>query len=227
VRVESALGVLLGRPPGGIPRGAPLDPARLPREVPPGLPAELLARRPDLVEAEELAHAQMARIGVAQALRLPTLSLTAAGGLASSDLDDFSASDANFWSIGGNLAGPLFEFGRNRQRVEIEKARTEQAVLRYEGAVLNAFGEVETALAGVRTYAVEYEARRRQVEAAVAAARLSRARYDGGVTSYLEVLDIERSLFSAELAESQALQRRYDALVQLYKALGGGWNPEG
>jgi multidrug efflux system outer membrane protein len=227
VRVESALGVLLGRPPGEIPRGATLDPAHLPREVPPGLPAELLARRPDLVAAEELAHAQMARIGVAQALRLPTLSLTAAGGLASSDIDDFTASDANFWSIGGNLVGPLFEFGRNKQRVEIEKARTEQAVLRYEGAVLNAFSEVETALAGVRTYAAEYEARRRQVEAAVAAARLSRARYDGGVTSYLEVLDIERSLFSAELAQSQALQRRYDALVQLYKALGGGWTPEG
>jgi multidrug efflux system outer membrane protein len=227
VRVESALSVLLGRPPGSIPRGEPLDPARLPDEVPPGLPAELLARRPDLVEAEQLAHAQMARVGIAQALRLPTLSLTAAGGLASSDIDDFSDSKANFWSVGGNLVGPLFEFGKNQRRVEIEQARTEQAVLRYEGVVLSAFGEVETALASVRTYAVEYEARRRQVESAAAAARLSRARYDGGVTSYLEVLDIERSLFSAELAESEVLQRRYDALVQLYKALGGGWSPEG
>jgi multidrug efflux system outer membrane protein len=168
----------------------------------------------------------MARVGIAEALRLPTLSLTAAGGLTSSDIDDFTDSRANFWSIGGNLVGPLFEFGKNQRRVEIEQARTEQAVLRYEGAVLSAFGEVETALAGVRTYAVEYEARRRQVESAAAAARLSRARYDGGVTSYLEVLDIERSLFSAELAESEALKRRYDALVQLYKALGGGWSPE-
>lgn len=225
VRVASALGVLLGRPPGDIPRGEPLDPARLPAAVPPGLPAELLARRPDLVEAEQLAHAQMARVGIAEALRLPTLSLTAAGGFASSDIDDFTDSEANFWSVGGNLVGPLFEFGRNKRRVEIERARTEQAVLRYEGAVLNAFSEVETALAGVRTYAAEYEARRRQVESAAAAARLSRARYDGGVTSYLEVLDIERSLFSAELAESEALQRRYDALVLLYKALGGGWSP--
>ncbi len=225
VRVESALNVLLGRPPGAIPRGEPLDPARLPDAVPPGLPAGLLARRPDLVEAEQLAHAQMARVGIAQALRLPTLSLTAAGGLASSSIDDFSDSEAKFWSVGGNLVGPLFEFGKNKRRVEIEQARTEQAVLRYEGAVLNAFGEVETALAGVRSFAAEYDARHRQVEAAFAAARLSRARYDGGVTSYLEVLDIERSLFSAELAESQALQRRYDALVLLYKALGGGWSP--
>jgi multidrug efflux system outer membrane protein len=223
VRVESALAVLLGRAPGDIPRGEPLDDARLPAEVPPGLPVELLARRPDLVEAEQRAHAQMARVGIAEALRLPTLSLTAAGGLASSDLDDFSDSSANFWSVGGNLTGPLFEFGKNKQRVEVERARTEQAVLRYEGAVLNAFSEVETTLAAVRTYAVEHAARRRQVAAALAAARLSRARYDGGVTSYLEVLDIERSLFNAELAETQTLQERYNALVELYKALGGGW----
>jgi multidrug efflux system outer membrane protein len=225
VRLETALAVLLGQPPGPIPRGAPLDPARLPAGVPPGLPVELLARRPDLLEAEELAHAQLARVGAAEALRLPTLRLTAAGGQASSDLDDFTSGSANFWSIGGGITGPIFEFGRNVRRVEAEKARAEQAVLRYEGAVLNAFSEVEAALAAVETFAGEYEARRRQVEAAVAAARLSRARYDGGVTSYLEVLDIERSLFTAELAASQSLQGRYTALVQLYRALGGGWDP--
>jgi multidrug efflux system outer membrane protein len=227
VRIEAALAVLLGRAPGPIPRGAPLDPARLPDEVPPGLPVDLLARRPDLVAAEELAHAQLARVGAAEALRLPTLRLTAAGGQASSDLDDFSRASANFWSIGGGITGPIFEFGRNVRRVEAEKARAEQAVLGYEGAVLNAFSEVEAALAAIRTFAGEYAARRRQVDAAVAAAVLSRARYDGGVTSYLEVLDIERSLFTAELAASQALQGRYNALVQLYRALGGGWEPEG
>jgi len=225
VQVETALAVLLGRPPAAIPRGRPLDPARLAATIPAGLPSDLLSRRPDLIAAQENAHAQMARIGVAEALRLPTLSLTAAGGLASTDIDDFTDSDAEFWSVGGSLFGPIFEFGKNKRRVEIERARTEQAVLQYESAVLSAFSDVENALAAVNTYAVEYTERGRQVEAARAAARLSRARYDGGVTNYLEVLDIERSLFSAELAASEALQNRYVALVQLYLALGGGWTP--
>ena len=225
VSVETALAILLGRPPGDMPRGRPLDAARLATTIPAGLPADLLSRRPDLIEAEENAHAQMARIGVAEALRLPTLALTAAGGHASSDIDDFADSDAEFWSVGGSLFGPIFEFGKNKRRVEIERARTEQAVLRYENAVLTAFSDVENALAAVDTFAVEYAERVRQVESARAAARLSRARYDGGVTTYLEVLDIERSLFSSELALSETLQNRYTALVQLYLALGGGWTP--
>jgi multidrug efflux system outer membrane protein len=109
------------------------------------------------------------------------------------------------------------------RRVEVEKARTEQAILGYESTVLNAYRDVDDALAALQTGAAEYDARRRQVESARAAARLSRARYDGGVTSYLEVLDSERSLFNAELQASSTLQQRYAALVQLYKALGGGW----
>lgn len=223
VAVENALSVLLGRPPGPIARGQPLDAGRIPDTAPAGLPSELLNRRPDVREAEELAHAQMARVGIAEALRLPTLTLTGATGLESSDLDNLGDSGAGFWSIGGNLVGPLFEFGRNVRRVEVEKARTEQAILRYESTVLNAYRDVDDALEALQTGAAEYEARRRQVESARAAAVLSRARYDGGVTSYLEVLDIERSLFSAELQASSTLQQRYAALVQLYKALGGGW----
>jgi multidrug efflux system outer membrane protein len=223
VSVENALSVLLGRPPGPIARGAPLDDGRIPDTAPAGLPSDLLNRRPDVREAEELAHAQMARVGIAEALRLPTLTLTGAAGLQSSDLDDLGESGADFWSIGGNLVGPLFEFGRNLRRVEVEKARTEQAILRYESTVLNAYRDVDDALEALQTGAAEYEARRRQVESARAAAVLSRARYDGGVTSFLEVLDIERSLFSAELQASSTLQQRYAALVQLYKALGGGW----
>jgi multidrug efflux system outer membrane protein len=226
VAVENALSVLLGRPPGTIPRGAPLDGERVPATAPAGLPADLLNRRPDVREAEELAHAQMARVGIAEALRLPTLTLTGTAGLASSELDDLGESGADFWSIGGNLLGPLFEFGRNVRRVEVEQARTEQAILRYESTVLSAYRDVDDALAALGTGAAEYEARRRQVESARAAARLSRARYDGGVTSYLEVLDSERSLFSAELQASSTLQQRYTALVQLYKALGGGWDPK-
>jgi outer membrane protein, multidrug efflux system len=105
----------------------------------------------------------------------------------------------------------------------VEKARTEQAILGYESTVLNAYRDVDDALAALSTGAAEYAARRRQVESARAAAILSRARYDGGVNSFLEVLDIERSLFNAELQASSTLQQRYAALVQLYKALGGGW----
>ena len=121
---------------------------------------------------------------------------------------------------------PLFNAGRNRNRVAIERARTEQALLSYEQTVQRAFLEVEDALVAVRTYRDEHAARRRQVEAARSAAVLSRARYDGGVTSYLEVLDIERSLFSAELAESETQRQSIIAIIDLYKALGGGWNPE-
>lgn len=219
--VESALSVLTGAAPRAIPRGAALDAAAVPVTAPPGLPAELLDRRPDVREAEALAHAQMARVGIAEALRLPTLSLTGAAGLQADDPGNLS--DGDFWSIGGNLVGPLFEFGRNQRRVEVERARTEQAVLRYERTVLAAYRDVDDALSALRTGADEYAARRRQVESAREAARLSRARWDGGVTSYLEVLDSERSLFSAELQASTALQQRYAAWVQLYKALGGGW----
>jgi len=223
VTVENALSVLLGRPPGPIARGAPLRSDKVPATAPAGLPAELLNRRPDVREAEELAHAQMARVGIAEALRLPTLTLTGAAGFESDEIDNLNESDANFWSIGGNLLGPLFEFGRNVRRVEVEKARTEQAILGYERTVLTAYQEVDDALAALRTGAEEFGARERQVASAQAAAVLSRARYDGGITSYLEVLDIERSLFTAELQASSILQQRYAALVQLYKALGGGW----
>lgn len=222
-QVENALAVLLGRPPRDIPRGDALAAGSVPATAPAGLPSELVERRPDVREAEELAHAQMARIGAAEALRFPTLSLTGSAGLESNEWDNLTESDANFWSIGGSITGPIFEFGKNRRRVEAEKARTEQAVLQYEKTVINAFREVEDALVALRAGADEYAARNRQVDSAAAAARLARARYDGGVTSYLEVLDIERSLFSAELSASSALEGRYVALVQLYKALGGGW----
>lgn len=223
VQVENALAVLLGRLPGEIPRGAMLAAERVPVTAPAGLPSDLLERRPDIRAAEQRAHAQMARVGVAQALRFPTFTLTGTLGVNSDDFDNLTEGGAGFWSIGGDLFGPLFEFGKNKRRVEVERARTEQAILDYERTVLVAIQETEDALVALRSGADEYAARSRQVESARAAAVLSRARYDGGVTSYLEVLDIERSLFNAELLASSALQQRYAALVRLYKALGGGW----
>jgi len=225
-QTENALAVLLGRNPGAIPRGLALEQQTVPPGIPSGLPSELLQRRPDVLASEAELAAQTARIGVAQAARWPSLSLTGALGFESDDLSTLTDSGSDFWSAGLGIVQPLFNAGRNRSRVEAEEARTEQALLAYEQAVQRAFREVEDALVAVRTYRAEHEARRRQVAAARSAATLSRARYDGGVTSYLEVLDTERSLFNAELTESQTLRLYINAIIELYKALGGGWNPE-
>jgi multidrug efflux system outer membrane protein len=224
IQVENLLSILLGRNPGSILRGRSLDDQTMPPSVPAGLPADLLERRPDLQTAEQALAAQTARIGVAEALRWPSISLTGTLGLASNDLSDLLDSDG-IWSVDANLFAPLFNAGRNSRRVDIERARTEQALQQYELAVLVAFGEVEDALAAITTLEDESAARQRQVTAARSAATLSRARYDGGVTSYLEVLDSERSLFTAEIAAVQVRRAQLVSVVDLYKALGGGWDP--
>jgi multidrug efflux system outer membrane protein len=151
--------------------------------------------------------------------------MTGALGVESGELSELSDSGADFWNVGANLLAPVFNAGRNKNRVEAEKARTEQALQAYNRAIQEALREVEDALVSVRTYRAENAARQRQVAAASSAARLSRARYDGGVTSYLEVLDIERSLFQSELAASETRRQELTAIIQLYKALGGGWTP--
>lgn len=221
---ENALSVLLGANPGTIDRGpGSLEDAVNVPAIPAGLPSELLERRPDVRQASAVLAAQTARIGVAEALRFPTLSLTGTLGLASPELDDFLSSDNKAWSIGGSLLGPIFDAGRSRSRVEAERARTEQALAGYEQTVLRAFQEVENALVSIQTFHAEAEAREMQVVAARSAAQLSRARYDGGVTSYLEVLESERSLFRTELLASSTRREQVVAIVELYKALGGGW----
>ena len=225
-QTEHALSTLLGRNPGRVTRGLPLQQQALPPDIPAGLPSELLQRRPDVLASEAQLAAQTARIGVAQAARWPSVVLTGALGFESNDLSTLTDSGSGFWSGGAGIVAPLFNAGRNRSRVDAERARTEQALLAYEQTVQRAFREVEDALVAVRTYRAEHAARERQVAAARSAATLSRARYNGGVTSYLEVLDTERSLFNAELTESQTLRLYVNAVIQLYKALGGGWNPE-
>jgi multidrug efflux system outer membrane protein len=225
IQTEYALSVLLGHAPGAIPRGRALTDQPIPPEIPAGLPSELLERRPDVLVAEQQLAAQTARIGVAQALRFPSLSLTGSYGLESNDLENITENGASFWNIGANLLGPIFNFGKNKAQVEVERARTEQLLHQYELAVLQGFREVEDALVAIRTFREEHAARTRLVTAAQNAVRLSRARYDSGFTNYLEVLDLERSLFSAELAASQTLQQQLVSVVQLYKALGGGWSP--
>lgn len=225
VQAENLLSLLLGRNPGNINRGDALSAQLLPPAVPAGLPSELLERRPDVLAAEQLLAAQVARIGVAQALRFPQLSLTGAAGVASNDLSELLDSNASIWNLGANLLQPLFTGGKNKQRVEIEKARADQLQKQYELTVLQSFREVEDSLVAIRTYRDESAAREMQTRAATNAAMLSRARYNGGVTSYLEVLDIERSLFQAEIAWSQVRRARLESIVALYKALGGGWLP--
>jgi multidrug efflux system outer membrane protein len=223
VQTENALSVLLGRTPEAIARGLALPDQVFPPDIPAGLPSELLQRRPDILQAERRLAAQTARIGVAEALKFPSLSLTGSAGV-SGDLTDAGVV-TGFFNLGANLLGPIFNAGKNQRRVEIEVARTEQLLNQYEQTILTAFREVEDAVTATYTYRDEYDARLRQVEAAVRAADLSWARYQGGMTSYLEVLDLQRSQFSAELTASQALQLHYSSIVELYKALGGGWTP--
>ncbi len=218
-QTENALSLLLGSAPLDIPRGDALADLIFPPDLPAGLPSELLERRPDILEAEHLLAAQTARIGVAEAIKYPSLTLTADVGAS------FASITAGFFNLGADLFAPLFNAGQNQQRVEIEIARTEQLIGNYELTILNAFREVEDAMVAVHRFDGEYAMRLRQQEAARNASALSWARYQGGWTSYLEVLDVQRSEFASDLAASETLRLRYAALVQLYRALGGGWTP--
>jgi len=222
-QTEHALRILLGENPGPIVHLGKLIDEQAP-EIPAGIPSELLKRRPDVMQAEYLLAAQNARIGVAQAMRFPTISLTGVLGVASGDLTNILSSPA--WSLGGGLTGPIFNFGKNKRRVDIEKQRTEQAVLYYEKAILQSLREVEDALVEIHTLEQELDARIKQKNAAENAAILSRERYNEGVTSYLEVLDSDRSNFDAELAAAETYQKYLNAHINLYKALGGGWISE-
>ncbi|MGB6012746.1 MAG: TolC family protein, partial [Desulfobacterales bacterium] len=207
---------------GEIKTGDSLNQQAVPPDIPSGIPSDILERRPDIAEAMYLLEAQTARIGVAQALRFPSITLTGLFGVASAELSSIST-DGDIWSVGGGLFGPLFDFKKNLQRVEIEKERTKQALYRYENRVLFAFREVSDALNDIQTYKKQISTVERKFKAAKNAAALSKMRYDKGVTSYLEVLETERTLFEVGLELSDLKQRFYNAYVGLYKALGGGW----
>jgi multidrug efflux system outer membrane protein len=222
IETKNALSLLLGRPPMDVLSAGDISESTFPPDIPPGLPSGLLERRPDIMQARYAAQAQNARIGVAQAMRLPAISLTGLFGWASDDLATFTTGE-NAWSVSGGLLGPVFEFGKNSRRVDVERERALQAVLRYEETVLQAFREVEDALVGVSTYREQLGAVRRKLDAARNAARLSAERYDKGFTSYLEVLETERTLFSVELEMSELMQTYLNSYVRLYKSLGGGW----
>lgn len=222
-QTENALSILLGNNPGPVERSRKLGDEIVPPEIPSGIPAAVLARRPDINQAEQMLVAQNARIGVAVAMRFPSISLTGMLGVASSDLSSIATGDALAWSAGAGIIGPIFQFGKNKRRVEIEYQRMVQDSLYYVQTILQAFREVEDALIEVHTLDRESYARQRQMTAAQSANILSKERYNGGVTSYLEVLDSERSQFNAELAASETYQAYLNSYVFLYKALGGGW----
>jgi len=169
-----------------------------------------------------LLHAQTARVGVAVAQRFPAISLTGILGVASTDISSLTANGAAF-NAGASLMGPLFEFGKNKKRVEIERKKTEQVLYQYDRTVITAFQEVEDALVEISTLKDERQARQDHVTAAQNAQRLSAERYDKGVTSYLELIESQRQAFEAELNLSEVTQKLFNGYVKLYKALGGGW----
>ena len=221
-KAENSLSILLGHLPGAIEiRGNNLE-QTIPPRIPVVMPADILDRRPDITRAKFLLKAQTENIGIAEALRWPSISLTATLGVANTDIGSINI-DGDTWSLGGRLLGPIFDFGKNKRRVEIEEQITQQFLFEFEKSVLNAFREVEDALVEITTYRVELAAVGRQLKAAKNANKLSRERYNQGVSSYLEVLETERRLFATELTQSETRQLFLNAYVNLYKALGGGW----
>jgi multidrug efflux system outer membrane protein len=222
---ENEISVLLGRTPGAIPRGVSLAQQGIPTVVPAGLPSDLLTRRPDVRQAEEQLRAANARIGAAKAAMFPTISLTANGGTVSDEFGQLFKDGTGFWRLAPNLFQPIINTGRNRKQIAAERARTEAALGRYEKTVLTAFREVEDQLVAVQRLREEAAAAGRASAASRRSVLLAGLRYEGGVDNYLALLDAQRAQSDAQLQES-GLQRQYRvAFVQLYKALGGGWDP--
>lgn len=220
---ENVLSILLGQNPGDILRGQTLTEQHQPPEVPSGLPSSLLERRPDIQQAEAQLVAANAEIGVARAAYFPQLSLNGTGGFQSSALTNLFTGPAGAWSFGASLAQPIFTGGRLRSQVRLAEARQQTAVLFYQQSIQGAFRSVADGLVAyrkTREFRTQQELLFRSAEDA---ARLSHMRYNGGVTGYLEVLTNETNAFSTELGLVQAQLNELLAVVQLYQALGGGW----
>src|SRR5262249_41651499 len=217
--------LLLGRNPGPIARGAGLTEQTLQARVPVGLPSALLERRPDIRQAEEQLVAANAHVGAAVANFYPKVTLTGSFGGASPDVADLFHA-GRMWSIAAGLAGPLFQGGRLKNEDNAEAPLLEQALAEYESVVTRAFGEVSTALAAYQDLAGAETEQARSVAAYRDAVELANIRYIGGLSSYVEVLDAQQQLFPVENTLVQVRLGRLDALVDLYRSLGGGWLPE-
>ncbi|MFN2427496.1 MAG: efflux transporter outer membrane subunit [Candidatus Binatia bacterium] len=225
-QVENALSVLIGRTPGDIARGTSLPDLPVALTIPAGLPSELLDRRPDLRAAEEQLHAATADVGAAKALLFPRIALTAGYGTASTEFDALFTGSSQAWSVASGLVQPIFNAGKNLRRVQIAESQMRQSLYAYEKTVLQALREVEDSLIAWQQTGAARGSQRMRVAAERKVVELTSVRYEGGVTDYLEVLDSQRSLFAAELDEVQTISAQLISLVQLYKALGGGWPTE-
>jgi len=221
---ENQLSVLLGLNPGAINRHRGLLEEELPPDVPAGLPSRLLERRPDIRQAEQLLRSANAQVGVAVANFFPQLSLTALFGQVSPELSTFTSGGANLWSVAAGLTGPLFHGGSLAAQRRQAVAAREQASLQYQATVLTALQEVSNALVAREKFAEVRTQQARAVRAYEVAVEVSRERYVAGRAGYYEILQEQQLLFPAENALVQAQVNQLLALVQLYRALGGGWS---
>jgi NodT family efflux transporter outer membrane factor (OMF) lipoprotein len=221
---ENLLSLLLGQPPSDQPRGAKLDEIPVPPAVPAGLPSALLERRPDIRAAEQTLIAANARIGAARALYFPQLSLTAFAGAQSRALTEIATAPARVYSAAPSALLPIFRAGQIRNQVRLTEAQQREMVVRYQQAIYNALREVSDALAGYTRTRNQREQQEQLVRTLDDSVRLSTLRYKGGLDSYLQVLDSQRNLFAGELTLARLRLEERLAVVQLYRALGGGWS---
>jgi multidrug efflux system outer membrane protein len=224
ISVQNALRILTGLPPGKIARGNDNYNQQLPAQIPVGLTSDLVRRRNDIVVAEQNLIAQTEMIGVATAMRFPSIQLTSFLGVVSPQLNNLLDPGSLAMGVTGGLFGPIFEFGKNKNRVVIQKQRAEQLSFQYQKVVLNAFAEVDNSLAAIKTYEVEYAANQAELMASQKAYKLTEARYDNGYSNYLELLNQQNNLLSVQINESVTKKQQNIAVVNLFKALGGGWD---
>jgi multidrug efflux system outer membrane protein len=223
---ENAISLLLGQNPGPIPRGMAITDQPNPDEVPAGLPSQLLERRPDIQQAEQSLIAANAQIGVARAQLFPSIPLTASGGVESIGLGNLFAWSARAWNFSASASQPIFNAGALRANVRLTEAQKQQAILTYQQSIQTAFREVSDSLIAYRKLR-EYRTHQAALtQAAQESSSLAQIRYKGGATSYLEVLTNDTNFFTAQLALARADLGERLSLVQLYNALGGGWQQQ-
>jgi multidrug efflux system outer membrane protein len=220
---ENEIRALLGEYPGGITRGGSLDSLGSSLHIAGGLPSSVMERRPDLSAANQAFQAATADIGVAEALRFPSLSLTGNGGLISMNLHNLLEGKSAAYSIGPQLVGPIFDAGRSKARVQAAQARANTARAAYDKAAQQAFREAADALNAYQKTGEIIAEESKLVASQKSVSFLALERFQGGTSSYLEVLDAERELFTAELDLADARANRLISVVQAYRALGGGW----
>ena len=216
-QLENALSTVLGSTPRSIPRGLPIQEQVFPATFPTGVPVDLLQRRPSILISERKLQAQLAIVGATEALRLPNFTLSLDLGAQITD------PGLLFSSLAGNIVGPIFNKGRIDKSIQIEEEKFNQLVIEYEQAYLLAFQEVEDALIAIDTYQKEFEIRKEQLQLSQEALNLSWVRYNEGVTSFLEFINLQTALFNSQLNASESYKLHLQSILKLYLALGGGW----